>query len=160
MTTYSFLDVNVTITGPGGAVAVATGANQTASLGPGSGNAEEGITVEMTEDKDTMTWGADGTLMHSLHAAVAGRMIVRLLKTSPTNQSLSVMYNIQATSSAVWGYNTITISDLARGDTITGQQMAFMKFPNVVYAKEGGVMEWTFGGVVHQQLGSGVLINP
>jgi hypothetical protein len=158
MTTYSFLDVNVTITGPGGAVAVATGANQTQSLGPGSGNAEEGITVEMTEDKDTMTWGADGTLMHSLHAAVAGRIIVRLLKTSPTNANLSVMYNTQTISSALWGYNTITISDLARGDTITGQQMAFMKFPNVVYAKEGGVMEWTFGGVINQLLGSGVLI--
>jgi len=151
----------VAVNGPGGAFVIdPTSGFDTFSLGPGSGNAEEGITVEMSEDKDTMTLGADGTLMHSLHAAIAGRITIRLLKTSPTNGFLSQLYNTQTVSAAFHGQNTISIQDKARGDTITGSQMAFMRFPNVVYAKEGNIMEWAFGGLINQQLGSGTVLNP
>jgi hypothetical protein len=160
MTTYSFTDVQCTINGPAGLVALGDPANNSNfQLGSGAGNAEEGITVEMTEDKDTMTLGADGTLMHSLHAAIGGRMTVRLLKTSPTNMQLSEMYKAQQTSAALWGNNIITIDDKARGDKIQGTQMAFMRFPNVVYAKDGNVMEWIFGGLIVQTLGNAVLTN-
>jgi hypothetical protein len=161
MATYSFTDVSCTISGPAGAAIVLNNlaAGATTPMGSGYGAAEEGITVEMTEDKDTMTWGADGSLMHSLHAAIAGRMTVRLLKTSPTNAQLQTMYTAQQTSAALWGSNTITIQDHARGDNITGTQMAFMKFPNVVYAKDGNIMEWVFGGRVSHVIGGGIAIN-
>jgi len=145
--TYSFVNIQASISGPGGSF----------SLGAGAAVAEEGITVEMQEDKDTMIWGADGILMHSLHAAKPGRMTVRLLKTSPTNANLSSMYNLQQTSSATWGGNVLTVNDNVRGDSITGTSMAFMRFPTIAYSKDGAPMnEWVFGGIVDQVLGSGI----
>jgi hypothetical protein len=58
MGVYSFLDVSATISGPGG----------TFSIGSDAGVAEEGITTAYTGEKNTMTIGADGAGMHSLHA--------------------------------------------------------------------------------------------
>lgn len=137
MATYSFLDVNAAITGPGGAI----------NLGAGAGAAEEGITIESLEDKNIMTIGADGQGMHSLVAGEASTVTVRLLKTSPTNALLQTMYNYQTTSSVLHGKNTIVVSDLGRGDVITLQQVAFKKRPTTEYAKEGGAVEWTFDAV-------------
>ena len=146
MATYSFLDINASIVGPGGSF----------SLGYGSCNAEEGISVAMAENKNTMTIGADGCVMHSLHAGNGGTVTIRFLKTSPTNKQLSVMYDAQRISSALWGQNTIVISDPARGDTITCTNVAFQRWPNVNYAKDGGTQEWTFDcGQINGLLGDG-----
>jgi hypothetical protein len=94
--------------------------------------------------------------MHSLHAGNGGTVTVRFLKTSPTNQMLQVMYDLQRISSAVWGLNTIVISDPARGDQISCTNCAFQRFPNVNYAKDGGTQEWIFdAGRIDGILGSG-----
>jgi hypothetical protein len=144
--TYSFMDVAATIVGPGGSF----------SLGYGSCNAEEGITVAMIENKNTMTIGADGCVMHSLHAGNAGTVTVRFLKTSGTNQMLSMMLDLQRVSSALWGSNTLVISDPARGDQITCTNCAFQRWPNVSYAKDGGTQEWVFdAGAINGVLGDG-----
>ncbi len=146
MTTYSFMDVAASIIGPGGAF----------SLGYGSGNSEEGITIAMVENKNTMTIGADGSVMHSLHAGNGGTVTLRFLKTSPTNQMLSVMLDLQRVSSALWGNNVIVISDPARGDQISCTNCAFQRWPNVAYAKDGGTQEWVFdAGAINGVLGDG-----
>lgn len=146
MATYSFLDVTAAIIGPGGSF----------SLGSGTGAAEEGITVEMTEDKNSMVTGADGSVMHSLHAGKSGTVTVRLLKTSPVNAQLSAMYAFQTASSALHGQNVISIRDLARGDVITCQQVAFKRMTPVNYGKDGGTNEWTFdAGQIDTFLGAG-----
>lgn len=137
MATYSFQNINGSIAGPGGFANVASG----------SAAAEEGITIEMVEDKNTMTIGADGSGQHSLIASNACHVTVRLLKTSPINAVLELMYNIQAASAALWGINVMTFVDTARGDLILIQDAAFKKQPNVVYAKEGGLMEWSFDAI-------------
>jgi len=82
--------------------------------------------------------------MHSLHAGNGGTITIRFLKTSGTNQLLQQMYDLQRSSSALWGTNTVVISDPARGDQISCTDVAFQKAPNVTYAKEGGTMEWVF----------------
>lgn len=146
MGTYSFQNVQATISGPGGSF----------SIGASSGNTDEGITVAMIDEKSTMTVGADGTVMHSLHASNAGRISVRLLKTSPTNALLSAMYNFQKSGATNWGQNRIVISDLARGDVIASAEVAFAKQPDVNYGKDGGQMEWAFVGSVEEILGAGV----
>jgi hypothetical protein len=137
MATYSFQDVNAAITGAGGAC----------NLGQGAGTAEEGITIEAVEDKSTMTIGADGSGMHSLMAGSAATVTVRILKTSPTNSILQMMYNYQTSSSTTHGTNTIVVSDFGRGDLITLEQVAFKKQPTTTYAKEGGMVEWTFDAI-------------
>lgn len=147
MATYSFQDNMCSIVGPNGSF----------SLGAGAGDAEGGISVVMTEDKDTMTLGADGQVMHSLHASKSATVTVRLLKTSPTNALLSAMYAADAQNSQNWGFNTISVRDMSRNDVIVCRDAAFAKFADVTYAKDGGEMTWTFhAGVVDFVLGSGI----
>lgn len=142
--TYSFADVHMAITGPGGALSLT------------NGTAEEGITVEYVDDKNNMTIGASGETMHSLRMSKAGRATLRLLKTSQLNALLTALYNFQSQSGATWGQNTITLSDIARGDVYTFQNCAFRKFPDNTYAKDGGVLVWAFDvGVMDPLLGQG-----
>lgn len=137
MNVYSFLDVNATIVGPGGAI----------NLAAGAAAAEEGITIEPIEDKNVMTIGADGKGQHSLIASDAAKVTVRLLKTSPVNGLLMVMYDLQTASSALHGQNVIVISNLAAGDITTLQACAFAKKPTLTYAKEAGMNEWIFDSI-------------
>lgn len=143
---YSFLDVAASIDGPGGSF----------QLGAGAGADKEGITVAFAQDKNIQGIGADGATMNSLRAAQNGTITVRLQKTSPVNAMLSAMYNTQKQSSALWGQNTIVISDLQRGDLYSCQLCAFKKFPDNAYAEEAGRVEWMFdAGVIEPLLGSG-----
>lgn len=134
---YSFLDVAATLTGPGGAI----------GLGTGAAAAEEGIQVDPASDIDTMQIGADGVGQHTLHADKSGHVTVRLLKTSPTNALLSAMYAFQTANAASHGQNTIVINDTNRGDVVTCRQCAFAKAPPLSFGKEAGVIEWTFNAV-------------
>lgn len=146
MATYSFLDTNCSIVGPGGSVNLASGAAA----------AEEGITITATEDINTMTIGADGAVMHSLHADKSGHVKVTLLKTSPVNQQLSQMYALQTSSGANHGQNTISLSNTLTGDSVTMQIVAFKKAPELKYQKDGGTNDWEFdAGVIDRTLGNG-----
>lgn len=140
--TYSFMDVNAGIVGPGGAF----------SLGNGSAVAEEGITIVATEDVNNMLIGADGNGMHSLHADKSGKFTVRLLKNSPTNQLLSALYAFQTAASRSHGQNTVALVNIESGDTITCTQCAFMKAPDLTYAKDGGIVEWEFHSIKIERL--------
>src|SRR5690348_4166820 len=135
--TYSFLNVQATIVGPGGSF----------NIGQGAAVSEEGITIDMIDDKDAMTIGSDGIGMHSLRASKAGTMTVRLLKTSPQNSKLMAMYDLQATDSTLWGQNVITVVDTGGNDNHTGRGVAFTKKPSVVYSKDGQMNEWKFNCV-------------
>lgn len=134
MATYSFLDIVGAVVGPGGVCPLATGAAP----------AEEGVTIEMHEDKDNLVVGADGEAMHNLHASMAGTITFRLLKTSDINSLLFVMYNVQQVSSLLWGHNVIQLNNIVTGDNITAIQAAFRRAPNMTYAKDGGTVEWAF----------------
>ena len=98
MSTYSFVDVSATLTGPTGTI----------DLGYGSSNADEGIDIAMTEDKNTMTIGSSGQGMHSLHASKAGTLTLRYLKTSDNNQLLMAMYDAQGRRVLRFGVRTIS----------------------------------------------------
>lgn len=144
MSTYSFMDVTATLTGPTGSI----------DLGYGSASSEEGIVVAMGSPKNTMTIGADGEVMHSLHADKSGTITVNLLKTSPTNKKLSLAYNAQSQSSATWGNNVIVIRNKISGDIITARSVAFQKQPDNANAKTGNTMPWVFDcGKIDQVLG-------
>ena len=132
--TYSFRDVAASLVGPTGS----------ANLAYGAGAADEGITLSPTGDKNTMVVGADGNVMHSLHADQSGVVTVRLLKTSPTNAILQAMYDAQQISSSLWGQNVITVEQKASGDISTNTSCAFKKKPEIKYGKDGDIMEWAF----------------
>jgi hypothetical protein len=152
VSTYSFISVQARITGPGGSI----------EIGNSAGAAKEGITSEYDEDKDKADTGADGQVMHSLHAGQTGTLTFRLLKTSPVNAQLSQMINFQRTFPALWGQNVIRVSDTARGDVVLGREMAFVRNPRVTWAEDADMIEWQFRGVVNESLGPGLptLSNP
>lgn len=137
MPTYSFLDVTASINGPSGSF----------NLGYGEAVAKEGIVVAMAGDKNTMTVGADGEGMHSMHGDKSGQITLRYLKTAPINAKLMAMYDAQALSSSLWGQNLITIRQTASGDTTTGRSCAFKKKPDLRYAEDGDIIEWVFDAI-------------
>jgi hypothetical protein len=146
MGVYSFLDVQASIEGPGGSF----------QLGSGSGAAEEGITIEPTGDKNVMTVGADGTVMHSLKADKSGTVTVTLLRTSQANAQLQNLYNFQTASSRNHGQNTIMIRNAVSGDVISCSEAAFAKAISNPYATEGGKLAWAFHvGSIDSKLGAG-----
>lgn len=145
MTTYSFVDVQATLVGPGGVI----------PLGYGAAVAEEGISIEQEEDKDRMVVGADGTPMHTLHAGKQGTATIRLLKQSPTNALLQAMYDFQTLSSANWGINILVISNVASGDIVSCRAVAFRRQSPLTYAKDANVNEWAFNvGMIDRVLGT------
>lgn len=142
MSTYSFLDVSANITGVGGSI----------DLGNGAATSDEGIVVAMGGDKNTMVTGADGEGMHSLHADKSGTITVNLLKTSPTNAKLSVMYNAQSLSSATRGNNVIVIRNKSSNDVTTARGVAFKKLPDWQNAKDGNTVARVFDCIKIDQL--------
>lgn len=146
--TYSFQTVFATLAGPGGNI----------NLAAGAGAAEEGVSTELVEETDSMKIGAGGEVSHSLHAARAGKITVRLLKTSPTNQLLMNMYNLQRDSPKTWANSTLVITNIAVGDSISCSGVAFEKTPPNNWAKEAGTLEWVFNcSQMEQTLGSGMV---
>jgi hypothetical protein len=144
MATYSFVDINASIVGPGGAFSLS-----------GEGNAEEGITITRNDEKDVMTVGADGTAMHTLVASKAGKITITLLKTSPANAKLMALYDAQSLSSALWGKNTITVTNSASGDTSSARSVAFAKVPDLSYAKDTSPVVWELNaGYIDSILGT------
>jgi hypothetical protein len=149
--TYAFADVSCTIAGPFGNATIG---------GPDTATAEEGLTCALGEETNTQLIGADGSVMNSLHSSRAGTVTIRLLKVSPVNQFLMKMYNSDRQSSSVWGQNTITITDVARGDAYTMTGCAFVRFPSNTYAKTGNVLEWEFHvALMNPNLGSGTIFT-
>lgn len=144
MAAYSFLDISASLVGPTGDI----------DLGYGSANSDEGIVVTMGEAKNTMTIGADGEVMHSLHAGKSGTITVTLLKTSPVNKKLSLAYNAQSLSSALWGNNVIVVRNKASGDIATARACAFQKQPDWNNPKVAGTVSWVFDcGKIDELLG-------
>lgn len=137
MGVYSFLDTQCTITGPGGSF----------NLAAGAGVAEEGITVAPSEDKNVMQIGADGAGQHSLIASNAALITIRFLKTSLQNGNLMFMYNLQIASAKLWGQNVLTLVNGVSNDLVIIQAAAFKKRPELVWAKEAGMNEWTFDAI-------------
>ncbi len=134
MATYSFVDIQAALAGPTGVV----------NLGYGAAVSDEGISIEMAGDKNTMMIGADGEGMHSLHADKSGTIIVRLLQTSPTNAKLQAMYDAQTLSSSLHGLNVITVTNPVSGDVTVGRNAAFKRKPSLSYKKDGAILEWSF----------------
>jgi Protein of unknown function (DUF3277) len=148
LTTYSFLDIVATFSPSGGGGQI--------SLGFGAGIAKEGLSFEMLDDKDLMTIGADGAVMHSLRASNGARCTVRILKTSPTNNFLSTTYGLQRFTPSIWGQNFVSARDILQGDVMRLTSVAFARQPVITYAEDANLNEWTFYGTLDELLGQGI----
>ena len=138
---YSFVDVNATISGPGGSFSLSS-----------AGLSDEGVVLTQASDKNTMTVGAAGDGMHSMRASTAVRITVSLLKIGTGNAQLNALYRYQSMSSAYWGQNTFTITNAVTGDSIVCTGSAFIKQTDVGYKTEGGLNVWAFDCIASQQI--------
>jgi hypothetical protein len=101
-----------------------------------------------------MTVGADGEVMHSLHGGKSGTITVTLLKTSPVNKKLSLMYNAQSQSSALWGNNIIVLRNKVSGDIVTARSV-LSRNNQTRNPKVAGTVAWVFDcGKIDELLGS------
>ena len=145
---YSFADVTLALAGPNNLNFYITG------------EAEEGISIEFEGNKNTMTPGAGGDIMHSLRAAQPGRLIIRLLQTSSCNAVLSNAWSYQTASAATHGQMTATVNDPVRGDLWSCLGTAFGNHANGGWATVGGMREWALDvGRVIPKLGAGTDYN-
>ena len=142
--TFSFLDVQASLNGPGGQFLLSEG-----------GVANEGISIT-TNERVTTIYGADGEFMHSLHAAKGGKVTVRCLRTGKINSDLSRIYAYNSQSSSNTGHDIISIRDIARGDSWVCAGCAIVKIPDNSYSTEGSVVEWVFNaGTIVGVFGTG-----
>lgn len=135
--TYSFINTEAVFNGPGGSATLSF------SLTEG-GVAEEGISIEQTEEQGVMAIGADGTVQHSLRAATAGKMTVTVMRNNDLNLKLFEAFNIQKSSSALWGKNVITLNDTVSGESYTCSGTAFIKLPANYWKKDAEALQWEF----------------
>lgn len=131
--TYSFQNVTGTLVGSG-----------VVNFGYGAGNAKEGITIEPNEDINAMYIGADGEGMHSLKSNKSGTVRIRLLRTSPQNAQLQLLYNAQTISPSLHGNNVITIRDKGNNEVCVCRGCAFKRLPTRNLGEEGQMQEWAF----------------
>ena len=148
--TWSYLDLIGSITSPVGSFALTN-----------AGSSEDGsIKISFVGDKNVMQIGADGFPMHSLQATKGAMISLSYLKTSPINQKLNKLFNLQTVSSALHGQNVITFQNPVSGDAITGTFCAFKKHPDVDYDAKGASLVWAFDvGILDVSLGGGLLTN-
>ena len=118
MATYSFQDVTATIVGSG-----------IVNFGYGSNSAKEGISVTQNEP---------------LKSNKSGTVTIRLMRTSPQNAQLQLMYNAQTLSSSLHGNNVITIRDKGNSEICVCRGCAFQKVADRNYGEEAGIQEWVF----------------
>lgn len=136
MGTYSFQNVTAALGSlAGGGIP---------NMGYGAGVADEGITISRAEDVNTMTTGADGEVMHSLHKSRHGQVTVRLLKTSPVNAQLIALYNLQTSNPRLHGKNKIVIGNTSNIEIHTCEEVAFKKMPDFNLKKDADIVEWVF----------------
>jgi hypothetical protein len=141
--TYAFADTVATISGAGGSFSLI------------GNNAEEGITITPKDAKVETVYGADGNWVHNLRSANGADITVRFLVNSPINKKLSLMMNLQNTSSSLTGQNIINVAHKGMGDEVLCVGVAFTKRPELVYSVAGQMREWTFtAGKYTQIIGS------
>jgi hypothetical protein len=149
--TYAFQDVTAILKCPMGSFTIS---------GPETAAAEEAITITWGEESNTQTIGADGSVMNSMHSARAGTVVFRLLKTSPMNEKLQQIFHYEHQSSALWGNDTITIENPARGDKYVLLGCAWVRIPTNTYAKIGNTLEYEMHvAIIDSRLGSGAGLN-
>jgi len=101
---YSFVNVSATLIAPGFII----------QLGSGAAPTEGGITLAYAGDHSNVVVGADGNAITSLFAGKAGAATIRLLKNSPANKMLNLLFAAQKAapqSVGAQGILTITYSE-------------------------------------------------
>lgn len=100
------------------------------------------IEAEFNEDHSTPVVGNDGTTARALNANHSGTVRLRLLATSPSNQTLSALANKDKIDGS--GVGPILIKDNSGESLAAGTGAFILKAPMLSLGSEVAVNEWTF----------------
>jgi hypothetical protein len=133
MNTYSFQDVNITLSH--------SLAGQYIANGEGVGS----IGFNMTTDRTAHDVGADGKVMVSKIKAKNGTAILAIQQTSPLNKWLLKLFNTlssDSTSPQAWAGIKIVMRAPNMGDLITATGVSFQKQADRGYKAQGEQVTW------------------
>jgi hypothetical protein len=102
----------------------------------------DAITIEMNNDEWELVMGCDGEGTRGKSNDLSGRITIRLMGSSSSNQILSSFRNID--NSTGLGQVPILIKDLFGLDQATVRAAWCVKAPPVNYGKTPGQREWVF----------------
>ncbi len=147
--TYSFAEVTCAIEGPGGRFSLSEG-----------NVADEGISIEMTDDKSTMTTGG-----HPWWDALPPREPFRPDHDPPIEEQPHQQIADRFVSEAIGKQRSLGSKYYLIGQFgLAGRpylcaQCAFVRMPTNNNAKDGGTMEWTFNSLdIDSVLGDGIAV--
>lgn len=108
------------------------------------GLAQDGDAISVTFDEDHVTKavGMDGEVARAMNANRTGKITVRLMATSLTNQLLSAAKELDAASGTA--YYPLTVKDASGLDIHFAKEAWILKTPDSSYSKEIGIREWVF----------------
>lgn len=108
-----------------------------------SGLAEDTfVSVEEIGDGVTSVSGADGEVARSMSADRRARVTLTLQQTSPSNDALSALLQIDRASGGN-GVFAVAITDLRGSSLMTSSEAWIVKAPTSEFAATVGTREWT-----------------
>jgi hypothetical protein len=139
-TTYSFADVNFTISHPA--------VGQRVVNGEGIGN----INIAMTTERTVHDVAADGSIMVSKLKGRNGTVTLAIQQTSDLNKWLLRWYNyLEAAPADQWAATVITIRSPMMRDLIIATGVSPQKLPDRPYQAQGQHVTWTLMAADIQQ---------
>ena len=142
MNTYSFQDVNITISH--------ALAGQYIANGEGIGS----IGFNPTNDRTAHDVAADGTVMVSKIKAKNGTVAISIQQTSPLNKWLLKLFNLlsaDSTSPQNWAGIKIVTRSPNMGDLITATGVSFQKQADRAFKNQGEQVTWSLMAADLQQ---------
>ena len=142
MNTYSFQDVNVSISH--------NLAGQYIANGEGLGS----ISFNMTTDRTAHDIAADGTVMVSKIKARNGTVAIAIQQTSPLSKWLLKLFNLlsaNGTSPQDWAGIKIVMRSPNMGDLITATGVSFQKQADRSFKAQGEQVTWSLMAADVQQ---------
>lgn len=100
------------------------------------------IDVEYNEEAFKPFTGADGYHARTKNANESGKITIKLSQTSPCNDILSVIHNVDRETGK--GIVPIIIKDNSGTTLVVGAECYIEKFPKIGYGKEIEAREWVF----------------
>lgn len=115
---------------------------------------DEFVAITQPEDTFTEKAGVDGEVTRSENrgASKIRRITLTLMRTSRGNAALSVIHNLDLKTPGGAGIAPLMIRDRQGASLFVAAEAWIVKFPDDVYAKEAGTVQWVIAAASPEQV--------
>lgn len=115
------------------------------------------VTIAMDNDAFNMTVGTQGDVTRSRLTNKAGKITVRLMQTSPSNDLLSTIHNLDQVTPNGGGVFAVAVRDSATGRAFwNGASAWIVKAPDVQFDAQDTPREWVIQVAKLERFDAGV----